>query len=696
MGRLNEWIKVRSKIDYLKKMEDFTAKKHSTAAIILIFDFINVITAIIFYPLIPYVLNYAPDIIEGKTTWSNFSYPQQFSAFILIIMLTGSVFLFLALKDIGDLEELVRYKNEENEHKLRRIRKKCLNMPYIIYCVQIFLPIIVLLFLSLLIGVLKRGPVIILFKLGIMLFSFFTLVGVVSFIFSKRIFTRILLFTFEMDSMEGLRLGIRSKIFLQVLPILTTAILFTSLIGYSRVVSEKGDVLFSIFKMQLVNKFKDIGAVKDADQLENSLAGVMKNDFSDVKKSYFYMTPEGQLKTLDSSSLSKIFIRYMEDLSPAHNGRIYDFSGETQGVVIKLDGTRGMWTVGVKYEVLSQKAIIFFIISFLVLITVNIIVLSYFSKALSDDIRLVAYGLNKIVEGNHADLNKKLPVTSNDEIGDLVLAFNRIQDLEKAHIKSIQEQQARLIEKERLASLGQLIGGITHNLRSPIMSIAGAVEALRDLTSEYEQSIDDSEVTKEDHHEIAKEMRTWVEKIKPHCSYMSEIISTVKGQAVNTDSSCSKSFTLGELVKKVDILMNHELKTFHCRLEKDIRADLNTGIKGEINNLVQILDNLIVNAIHSYDGKEGVINFSIIKKENNVEFIIRDSGKGIQREVQDKLFKEMITTKGKNGTGLGLYMSYSTVKGHFGGDMRFKSEEGKGTAFYITISCITSEPDREG
>ena len=54
-------------------------------------------------------------------------------------------------------------------------------------------------------------------------------------------------------------------------------------------------------------------------------------------------------------------------------------------------------------------------------------------------------------------------------------------------------------------------------------------------------------------------------------------------------------------------------------------------------------------------------------------------------EVQDKLFKEMITTKGKNGTGLGLFMSYSTIRGHFNGNITFESELGKGTVFHVIL-----------
>ena len=72
-------------------------------------------------------------------------------------------------------------------------------------------------------------------------------------------------------------------------------------------------------------------------------------------------------------------------------------------------------------------------------------------------------------------------------------------------------------------------------------------------------------------------------------------------------------------------------------------------------------------------------------KNNNLLIHVKDYACGMPQKVKDKLFKEMITTKGKNGTGLGLYMSYSTIKAHFNGDITFESEEGKGTTFTIII-----------
>lgn len=70
---------------------------------------------------------------------------------------------------------------------------------------------------------------------------------------------------------------------------------------------------------------------------------------------------------------------------------------------------------------------------------------------------------------------------------------------------------------------------------------------------------------------------------------------------------------------------------------------------------------------------------------NKIVISIKDYGPGISKVAQEKLFKKMVTTKGKNGTGLGMFMSYSNIKAHFNGDMNYETEEGKGTTFNIIL-----------
>ena len=278
------------------------------------------------------------------------------------------------------------------------------------------------------------------------------------------------------------------------------------------------------------------------------------------------------------------------------------------------------------------------------------------------------------------------PINSdNTSLGTLFLLKDITQH--KEDMETIKNNQDILMERERLAGLGQLIGGIAHNLKTPIMSIAGAVQVIENLIHEYYESIDDPLVNSQDHHDIAKDMEEWIPKIRAHLEYMSDIITTVKGQAVaSLSSDDTEEFTITELIKRVNILMKHELKNAYIYMNVVMKTDENQVIKGNVNSLVQVVNNMISNAIQAYDGKHDQnIELTVNKKENNIVISITDFAGGLPQEVKDRLFKEMVTTKGKNGTGLGLYMSYSNIKAHFGGDITYVTETGKGTTFNIII-----------
>lgn len=267
------------------------------------------------------------------------------------------------------------------------------------------------------------------------------------------------------------------------------------------------------------------------------------------------------------------------------------------------------------------------------------------------------------------------------------IRFKRQLQLEqKEMLKKIEKNQEIMLEKERLSSLGQLIGGIAHNLKTPIMSISGALEGINDLAKEYDESIGDPEVTEQDHHEIAGDIKEWVAKIKPNLRYMTEIIDAVKGQAVSMNISENGEFQAKEFVLRSELLMKDELKRRKCKLNIDINISNETKIKGELNAIVQVLDNLIINSMDAYGENGGDINLKIYEDNEKVYIEVEDFAGGISETVKNKIFNEMVTSKGKNGTGLGLYMSYSTIRGKFKGEMRFETTEGKGTIFFIELN----------
>ena len=303
------------------------------------------------------------------------------------------------------------------------------------------------------------------------------------------------------------------------------------------------------------------------------------------------------------------------------------------------------------------------------------------SKTSSDTSRIE---VTLVSEPKYFNVEINSIMSGEDFLGTLILFKDTTQHMQD--MQTIQDNQQMLMERERLASLGQLIGGIAHNLKTPIMSISGAAEGLSDLVKEYDTSIGDPEVTTQDHHDIAKDMTEWIDKISSYTEYMSDVITAVKGQAVTLSEEESVSFDIDELVKRVNILMKHELKNALINFNLSIEANRSTSLHGNIVSLVQVINNMISNSIQAYHGVPNQdIDFIITEDENCVTISVKDYAGGLPTEVQNKLFKEMITTKGKNGTGLGLFMSYSTIRAHFNGNITFETKKGNGTRFDIIL-----------
>ncbi len=665
-----------------------------TLKLIFINTFVTVAMTLIFYPLIPRVLNYPPnnETVSAALGTSNFMQYVLICGYSCIFL---TLYLVLSLRKFKGWENL-DVGNEDDNKKIKIIRKKCINIPFNIYFLQLTTVNLPLILMGIIVSTLNNTQQAAVFKVILMTLSMFSIVAVVMYVFSKRIFNQVLIKTYNKEKHDGSRTNLRKGIFIQLLPLLVFTIIFTALIGYSRVISEKGDMIYNSYKNMLSETENSFKEVKTAEQ---ALSILKKSKFPDSKPVYFVKSPNGsttEIKdnkiievTSDEKTLGGYFAYYIKN--PYNDDRMFDINAESQGIVKTVTGADGQWKIGVIFQVASDNTILVLIFSSFVLLLLTSVVLYYFANNISGDITLVAKNLMEIANGVDVDFGKKIAVTSNDEIADLVISFNRIQQREEQHINELKEQQAIIIEQERLASLGQLVGGIAHNLRTPIMSLSGAIEGLKDLVKEYAASVGDDKVSMADHREIARDMTEWLGKMGPYCSYMSDIITAVKDQTIQHSATEDLAFSVIELVERVELLMSNELKRNCCTLKVDCRVEPDTMIPGDMSILTQVLNNLITNAIQSYDKTGQEIEFIIKENEKRIDFIIRDYGSGISDEVKEKLFKEMVTTKGKQGTGLGLFISHSSIKAHFKGDIWFESTYGEGTTFHVSIPVESTD-----
>ena len=273
------------------------------------------------------------------------------------------------------------------------------------------------------------------------------------------------------------------------------------------------------------------------------------------------------------------------------------------------------------------------------------------------------------------------------------LFFKDITKL-KESARDLQNSQKRLMENERLAFLGQMLGGISHNLKTPIMSISGSVSAINKLVEESETSLGDSDVTIEDYREIYAEMRKWTVRIQEACGYMSDIITAVKGQATNLNANDENEFFISDVIKRVKLLLRHEFQSSGCTLVTTLAED-SVRIRGDINSLVQVLNNIVDNAIYSMKESGGVIEIETDKDEDNIYIRVKDRGTGIPDKVKETLFTQMVTSKGTMGSGLGLFISNSFIKARFDGSIWFEDNPGGGTIFTISLPLSNVNANRE-
>ena len=668
----------------MKQKNTIEVKKHKLKFIglVIIADLIAVVMS---YFIMPLAQNFPPftEDFGFQDAVQPLTHIQQYT---IALIMGVSIHLFsfkLLTKRIYAYMNKYYRKQKISYEEIKRVRTDCINIPYKFFAFQIIL----FLGVGLIFNFIMLANLLSIIRFTLMILSIAALLSILMLIVTQRYLTQILLTTYKVcptyEKHTGYRITNSKNIIIQITPVFLVILIVLSLIGYSKAITQEGYASANYYRAYIANKDIQKNDV-NMENLKKILDTIpLKNDWD----YYFIITPNDEqiYTSKQDGEVSTFALSYRDFFDSKTDGIWYEkFGVDEQLCSTKLIDNNGKtWYIGFKYQTIDADLLVYYSIIIAVVTILFSYIVYYLTKNLSKELIKISTSLKEILT---TGTGQQLPITSNDEYGDLSYYYNKIQELNAKNIEEIQNNQEILMEKERLATLGQMVGGIAHNLKTPIMSISGASEGLKDLITEYDKSIENSAVTIADHHDIAKDMKNWVEKIDNYTEYMSDIITAVKGQAVTLSNQEIVSFTINELVKRVQILMKHELKHSLINLNINMNVDENLTLNGDINSLVQVLNNLISNAIQAYNGSENEnIDLDLNMEDNNLVISVTDYGSGIPESVQEKLFKEMITTKGKNGTGLGLFMSYSNIRAHFNGNMRFESEVGKGTTFEVIL-----------
>ena len=240
----------------------------------------------------------------------------------------------------------------------------------------------------------------------------------------------------------------------------------------------------------------------------------------------------------------------------------------------------------------------------------------------------------------------------------------------KQTLNELKATQLQLINSEKMASLGQLVAGIAHEINTPIASIKSNNEIITKLITKLNQA-------------DLKEMFEEINNIDSEAiKRISKIVISLK-KFVRLDEAELQD---ADINKEIDLtldLIRHETKN---KIEVEKHYGIIPNIKCYPNMLNQVFMNILINACHAIENN-GKIVITTECKDNKLYIKFKDNGHGIPKENLDKIFTAGFTTKGVGvGTGLGLAISQKIIDKH-NGKITVNSELGVGTEFIITLNC---------
>ena len=333
---------------------------------------------------------------------------------------------------------------------------------------------------------------------------------------------------------------------------------------------------------------------------------------------------------------------------------------------------------------------------------------------------------------SQGDLTQHVEIKSDDEIGQLVKAFNQMTGQLKEYYDNLEDTvqertlevhtmlaelqqvnedlknaQGQLIQNEKLASIGQLAAGVAHEINNPVGFISNNMEMLELYTADYGRILHMVEELKaavldkdiEKTRLIIDQITRFENEI--NMSYIKKDIGKLLQQnqkgidrirkiVMDLRTFAREDTGVMDLVKIEDVIDNI-LSIVHSEIKGKAELVKEYGptpqIKCHAQRLGQVFINLLINATQAIESK-GTIRIKTYMQEGFVCIDIEDTGKGIEEKNCKKIFDPFFTTKPVGqGTGLGLSISYEIVKKH-GGDIRMKSKVGVGTTFTILLPLV--------
>ncbi|ASP33457.1 PAS-domain containing protein [Labrenzia sp. VG12] len=256
-------------------------------------------------------------------------------------------------------------------------------------------------------------------------------------------------------------------------------------------------------------------------------------------------------------------------------------------------------------------------------------------------------------------------------------------------ITELRKAQKNLVEAEKMASLGSLVGGVAHEINTPLGICITAVSHFQTQVAQLDARFRSGEITEDDLTEFISTAREATQLLETNMNRAARLVKSFKQVAVDQTSEERRKIDLLKYFEEVLVSLTPELKKTRVKVNLEIPDGLSMDTYP--GPLAQITTNLIMNSlIHGYAGgteHEGAIRIAALQEqENRIRIQYEDTGRGIEADALGKVFDPFFTTNRDNGgSGLGLHIVYNLVTQKLAGTIECDSKPGSGTTFTLSL-----------
>jgi signal transduction histidine kinase len=262
----------------------------------------------------------------------------------------------------------------------------------------------------------------------------------------------------------------------------------------------------------------------------------------------------------------------------------------------------------------------------------------------------------------------------------------RTAELTKA-LEDLHHAQDELVQSGKLASLGQLVAGVAHELNTPIGNALMTTTAMGAATQQFASQLGSGAIKKSTLKKFVEQIEEGATLAERSLHRASDLVRSFKQVAVDQASERQRSFDLAHTISEVVDTLRPNLRGLPWVLEVDIPEGID--MDSYPGPLGQITINLVMNALlHAFEGRtRGCVKIAVTSKDaDSVALVFADDGVGIAPEHLSRVFDPFFTTKlGQGGSGLGLSIVHRLVTQVLGGTLRVESKYGQGAQFILQL-----------